>query len=190
MWRIASSSPRRAASKNRELFESGLDNDRIRWLIRHALRGIEDASVRVYIFESAWDPAVMVTVKEPGGVASPQRLQSVRHQRPDAHLKHLATGQGYYSRLARRNGFDDALLTAADGTVSESAVANIGFFDRSEVVWPDAPLLHGITMQLLENALPELGVATRRAPIRVQDLDSFRRVSRKRARGRRRRPDR
>jgi branched-subunit amino acid aminotransferase/4-amino-4-deoxychorismate lyase len=164
---------RRLEAANRELFESGLDNDRIRWLIRHALRGIEDASVRVYIFESAWDPAVMVTVKEPGGVASPQRLQSVRHQRPDAHLKHLATGQGYYSRLARRNGFDDALLTAADGTVSESAVANIGFFDRSEVVWPDAPLLHGITMQLLESALPDLGVFTRRAPIRLEDVGSF-----------------
>jgi len=28
-------------------------------------------------------------------------------------------------------------------------------------------------MQLLDNALPELGLATRRAPIRVQDLDSF-----------------
>jgi branched-subunit amino acid aminotransferase/4-amino-4-deoxychorismate lyase len=115
----------------------------------------------------------MVTVKEPGDVTSPQRLQSVHYQRPDAHLKHLATGQGYYSRLARRTGFDDALLTAADGTVSESAIANIGFFDRSGAVWPDAPLLHGITMQLIDNALPELGLATRRAPIRVQDLDSF-----------------
>ena len=115
----------------------------------------------------------MVTVKQPGGVSSPQRLQSVRYQRPDAHIKHLATGQAFYSRLARRNGFDDALLTASDGIVSESAIANIGFFDGSGVVWPDAPLLHGITMQLLERALPGAGVPSRRAPVRLQDITSF-----------------
>ena len=78
----------------------------------------------------------------------------MRYQRPDAHIKHLATGQAFYSRLARRNGFDDALLTAADGIVSESSIANIGFFDGSGVVWPDAPILHGITMQLLESSYP------------------------------------
>ncbi len=103
----------------------------------------------------------MVTVKPPGEVSTPQRLQSVRYQRPDAHLKHLATGQSYYSRLARRNGFDDALLTGDEGVVSESAIANIGFFDDFGVVWPDAPNLHGITMRLLEGELPKQGVQSR-----------------------------
>jgi branched-subunit amino acid aminotransferase/4-amino-4-deoxychorismate lyase len=111
---------------------------------------------------------MMVTVKEPGGISAPQRLQSVRYQRPDAHLKHLATGQGYYGRLARRNGFDDALLASADGAVSETAMANIGFFDESGIVWPDAPLLRGVTMQLLEQRLP-----TRRTPVRVQGIGAF-----------------
>jgi branched-subunit amino acid aminotransferase/4-amino-4-deoxychorismate lyase len=115
----------------------------------------------------------MVTVKPPGEVSTPQRLQTVRYQRPDAHLKHLATGQSYYSRLARRNGFDDALLTGDEGVVSESAIANIGFFDHSGVVWPDAPHLHGITMQLLERDLPERGVPSRRATVRLRDLASF-----------------
>jgi len=108
-----------------ELFDSGLDRNRVVALIRHALGGHDDASVRVYIFESAEEPAIMVTVKPSGGVSTPQRLQSVRYERPDAHLKHLATGQSYYSRLARRNGFDDALLTGDEGVVSESAIANI-----------------------------------------------------------------
>lgn len=164
---------RRLEAAHRELFDAGLDGERVRELIRHALRGAEDASVRVYGFESETEPAIMVTVKHPGGVSTPQSLQSVRYQRPDAHLKHLATGQAYYSRLARRNGFDDALLTGSDGVVSESAIANIGFLDGSGVVWPDAPLLHGITMQLLEQKLPELGVPSRRAPVRLRDITSF-----------------
>jgi branched-subunit amino acid aminotransferase/4-amino-4-deoxychorismate lyase len=164
---------RRLAAANRELFDAELDPERVRELIRHALRGVGDASVRVYVFESDEEPAIMVTVKPPGGVSTPQRLQAVRYQRPDAHLKHLATEQAFYSRLARRNGFDDALLTASDGVVAESAIANIGFFDASGVVWPDAPLLHGITMQLLESKLPALGVPSRRAQVRLQDIASF-----------------
>ena len=164
---------RRLEAANRELFDIGLDGARVRALIRHALGDTKDASVRVYFFETDAEPAVMVTVKEPGGVRSPQRLQSVRYQRPDAHIKHLATGQGYYSRVARRNGFDDALLTGDDGMVSETATANIGFFEGAGVVWPDAPLLHGITMQLLERKLPELGVSSRRASVRLRDLPSF-----------------
>jgi branched-subunit amino acid aminotransferase/4-amino-4-deoxychorismate lyase len=164
---------RRLAAANKELFDAELDPERVRALIRHALRGVGDASVRVYVFESDEEPAIMVTVKHPGGGSPPQRLQAVRYQRPDAHLKHLATEQTFYTRLARRNGFDDALLTASDGVVAESAIANIGFFDESGVIWPDAPLLHGITMQLLERKLPALGVPSRRAQVRLQDIASF-----------------
>ena len=163
----------RLEAANAELFDSGLDRERVVALIRHALGGVDDASVRVYSFESDGEPAIMVTVKPPGEVSTPQRLQSVRYQRPDAHLKHLATGQSYYSRLARRNGFDDALLTGDEGVVSETAIANIGFFDDSGVVWPDAPHLRGITMQLLERELPERGVRSRRATVRLRDIASF-----------------
>lgn len=173
----------RLDAANRELFGMWLDAERLRMLIRRALRDVADASVRVYVFESDPEPATMVTVKEPGGISTPQRLQSVRYQRPDAHIKHLATGQGFYSRLAHRNGFDDALLTAANSAVSETAIANIGFLDGGGVLWPDAPLLHGITMQLLERKLPEVGVPSRRAPVRLQDLSSFEGVFVTNARG-------
>ena len=53
-------------------------------------------------------------------------------------------------------------------TISETTIANIGFFDDGGVVWPDAPLLHGITMQLLESRMP-----SRRAPVRLEDVASF-----------------
>jgi branched-subunit amino acid aminotransferase/4-amino-4-deoxychorismate lyase len=161
---------RRLEAANDELFDADLDHERVRALIRHALGDVADASVRVYCFEAEPEPAIMVTVREPADVSGPQRLQSVRYQRPDAHLKHLATGQGYYRRLARRNGFDDALLTSADGAVAETAIANIGFFDGSGIVWPDAPLLQGVTMQLLQQRLPDFGAPSRRAPIHVRDI--------------------
>jgi branched-subunit amino acid aminotransferase/4-amino-4-deoxychorismate lyase len=164
---------RRLETANHELFDAELDHERVRWLLRHALGEVEDASVRVYIFETGDHPAVMVTVKEPAVMTSPQRLQSVCYQRPEAHLKHLATEQGYHLRFARRNGFDDALLTTADGAVSETAIANIGFLDGAGVVWPDAPLLQGITMQLLGHTLPELGVPIRRGTVRLEDVVAF-----------------
>jgi branched-subunit amino acid aminotransferase/4-amino-4-deoxychorismate lyase len=159
---------RRLEATNRELFGAGLDRGRVRSLIRQALGDVEDASVRVYAFESDAEPRLMVTVRPPGGVASPQRLQSVRYQRSAAHLKHLATEQGFHSRAAHRNGFDDALLTSLDGTISETAIANIGFFDSSGMVWPDAPLLRGITMQLLEERVP-----SRRARVGLGDIADF-----------------
>jgi branched-subunit amino acid aminotransferase/4-amino-4-deoxychorismate lyase len=163
----------RLEAANRELFDADLDRDRIRQLMRHALGETHDASLRVYVFDGHDLPAVMVTVRAPADVTSPQRLQSVRYERPDPHLKHLATGQGFYTRLARRNRFDDSLLTGSQGLVAESATANICFYDGSVFVWPDAPQLHGITMQLLELRLAELGVPSTRARVSIQDVSSF-----------------
>jgi branched-subunit amino acid aminotransferase/4-amino-4-deoxychorismate lyase len=115
----------------------------------------------------------MVTVKPPAEMASPQSLRSVRYQRPDPHLKHVTTDQGIYREHVQREGFDDALLTGDDGVISETTMTNIGFLDDEGVVWPDAPMLLGVTMQLLEQQLPELGVPTRRASVRVRDIPSF-----------------
>lgn len=165
---------RRLASANEELFGAELDRDSVCDLIRHALGDCADASVRFYVFESDHEPVRMVTVREPAEPVTPLRLRSVEYQRTAAHLKHLATGQGYYSRMARRNGFTDALLTASDGRISESATANIAFLDENGVVWPEGSFLHGITMQLLERALPKAGVCSRRAPVRLVDVPSFR----------------
>ena len=53
--------------------------------------------------------------------------------RPFPHIKHLGGfGQARYGELARRAGFDDALLTGPDGTISEGAVTNIAFYDGTE----------------------------------------------------------
>jgi branched-subunit amino acid aminotransferase/4-amino-4-deoxychorismate lyase len=88
-------------------------------------------------------------------------------------VKHVVTEQGRYREEVQREGYDDALLTGEDGAVSETSMANIGFFEGDIVVWPDAPLLHGVTMQLLENHLPSRGATVRRQRIRVADIGAL-----------------
>ncbi|MFI6095661.1 aminotransferase class IV [Lentzea sp. NPDC051213] len=168
----------RLRAATRELFDADLDDDRVRAYIRHALGDdTGEASVFVTVFRQGAhaDPSIMVTVGRPSEVsAAPQRLQSVGYQRPLAHIKHVGTfAQTHYGAVARRNGFDEALLTGPDGAVSEAAAANIGFFDGVSVVWPSAPALHGITMQILESTLADVGVLSQRRPVRLDDLASF-----------------
>jgi branched-subunit amino acid aminotransferase/4-amino-4-deoxychorismate lyase len=164
---------RRLESATKETFGVPLDLDRVRALIRHALGTTKDGSVRVYVFEGSRDPRVVVTVKPPAQVESPQQLRSVPYRRPSPHIKHVTTDQGFYRRRAQQQGADDALLTYADGTVCETTMANIGFLDASGVVWPEAEMLHGITMQLLEEVLPRRDVPMRRVPIRASGVSSF-----------------
>lgn len=170
----------RLGRANEELFGAPVDPDLVRERVRHALGGDADASVRVYLLQPAEvSPVVMkVTVRAPfelsGGA---QSLQSAAYQRPVAHIKQVGGGfgQAYFGRRAVGSGFDDALLTGPGGVVSEAAIANVAFFDRGGggLVWPDAPALAGITMQVLEARLADAGVGSRRAPVRLADLASF-----------------
>lgn len=179
-----------------ELFQRPLDGDHVRELVRHALdaHGTADASVRIDVFEPAGTDAaartmtdtsaqttsgsavsVMVTVRPPADVPDrPLRLMWVPYLRPIAHIKHAGTfGQIYHGRAAERAGYDDALLTGPSGLVAETTVANIGFFDGSEVVWPKAPILHGITMQLLQARFLAARVACRTEEVWLADVPSF-----------------
>src|SRR6266568_4755629 len=154
--------------------------------IRHALGDdVADASVRVYMHEGAESPSVMVTVRPPGGMPSaPWKLMSAPYQRSLAHIKHTCDfGQRYYQRLAHDAGFDEALLTGPDAIISEGSITNIGFFDGTAVTWPAAPALHGITMQLIEPALAEHGLSSRRGHVRLAELASFAAVFVTNARG-------
>jgi prepilin-type processing-associated H-X9-DG protein len=167
----------RLAAATCDLFDTELDSDRVRSHIRHALGEVADASVRVIVFgpDDADRPYVMVTVRPPGSASDlPRSLKSVPYQRPVPHIKHTGGfGQIYYGRLARQHGFDDALLTGADGVISEAAICNVAFYDGHTLVWPDAPFLPGITMQLLRARLPHAGLADRLAPVRLADVASF-----------------
>lgn len=163
----------RLASSNREVFDADLDPDRIRSLIRHALADTRDASVRVYVHRTDEEPVTVVTVRPPAEMVTPQRLASTAYIRPDPHIKHVHTDQGLHRDAAQRAGFDDAVLTTTDGRISETTMANIGFFDETGVVWPDAPMLNGITKQLLERYAGDAGVTMRARPVRVADVGSM-----------------
>ena len=165
----------RLAAANREVFDAALDAAAVRDHIRHALGDTADASVRVYVCELEDRPSVIVTVRPPGGMPEgPWKLQSVPYQRAFAHIKRVGDfGQGHYQRLARRDGFDEALLTGPDAVIAEGSITNIGFCDGAGIVWPNAPALAGITMQLLERQLPTTGLTSRRARICVPDVGSF-----------------
>ncbi len=160
------------------LFGADLDGGHVRELIQHALRDdVRDASVRVYVFASDADaaPTVMVTVREPASMPStPQSLQSVPYQRSLAHIKHIGDfGQAYFGRLATKNGFDGALLVGPDGVVAEGSITNIGFAERDKIVWPDAPALHGISMQVLKRELTKASIPWGHRSVNLADLGAF-----------------
>lgn len=161
---------RRLESQHQELYGATLDTQKVRTLIGDTLGDQPDAAVRVIAFGPD-TPKLMVVARPPTPrPTTPQRLLSVDYQRPLPHVKHIGGfGQLLHGNRARAAGYDDALLTTRDGRVVEGAIANIAFFTRAgDIVWPEADWLHGISMQLLEQALP-----SRRAEVHLADLPHF-----------------
>ncbi|MEV4915667.1 aminotransferase class IV [Streptomyces tirandamycinicus] len=159
----------------RELFGTGLDGDRVRTLVRHALDrgGRSDAGVRVYVYGAAAEggaPTVVVTVREARTMPPrPRSMMPVPFLRPVPHVKHAGgVGQPYYGRAAALAGFDDALLTGPGGEIAEGHVANVALWNGTSLVWPEAPALRGVTMALLERLLPSV-----RREVRLADLGSY-----------------
>ena len=98
--------------------------------------------------------------------STPLRVRTHPGLRPCPLVKHLALDfQHDARRQARQAGFDDALLLAADGRVGEGTFWNIAFWDGDGVVWPDAPVLAGVTQRLLADALEQACVPQRREAV-------------------------
>ncbi|MGW7544503.1 aminotransferase class IV [Streptomyces sp. NPDC054770] len=182
---------KRLEGASRELFGvpgGDRDRDRLRGFIRHAVRGVRATSVRVSVVPGAGEPSapgagepsapdVMVSVTapvadEPGPAL---RVRTVVYERELPHLKHLATmGLTYQRRMAREAGFDDALFVGRDGYLREGSIWNVAFWDGEQVVWPEAAVLPGITMQLLQGASAKAGVPWSTRRLTTDDLPSLR----------------
>jgi branched-subunit amino acid aminotransferase/4-amino-4-deoxychorismate lyase len=175
----------RLADGNEEFFGWSMDVEdehRLRSLILHALGDTADASVRVG-FAPAGDPAavavppdVIVSVREPAPDTPRPPLQVTidRYRRDWPDQKHAATmGLSYAARRARLAGYDDALFVGDDNLVSEGTVWNVAFLDGDRIVWPQAPMLKGVTMVLLQVALTMRGTPWLTHPVDAADLGRF-----------------
>lgn len=166
----------RLRSAHEELFGTELDTDRVRRLMRRSAGQRPDAYLRVTLFEVEPGVPQVMTATRPAieASATAQSLTEVRYVRPFAHLKHVGSlAQIRYGLLAERAGFDDAVLVTPDELVAETTMANIGFVEGQDVVWPQAPCLHGITWQLLDAALGQRGRTVRTEPITLERAATF-----------------
>ncbi|MGW1764685.1 aminotransferase class IV family protein [Streptomyces sp. NPDC002073] len=164
----------------RTLFGVDLDPRRVRELARRAVPGTGSTTVRVTVFDpgldlghpaTAKDPHVLVTSRPAGELPLPPlRVRSVTYARDVPGVKSVGLFASlHHRRQAQLGGFDDALFVDAAGGISEGGTWNIGFFDGSQVVWPDADSLAGVTRELLKDAH---GHVTR--PVRLSELATVR----------------
>ncbi|MEU8901291.1 aminotransferase class IV [Nocardia sp. NPDC048505] len=167
----------------RRIFATELDLDHVRDLVLDAAPA-DGAPVvmRLTVFDPALQlghpgapahPRTLITMRPaPPPVSSPLRLQSMIASRDQPRLKH----GGLFAQLlhradVQRAGYDDVLLADRDGTISEAATSNIAVIDHDgRLIWPEADVLAGITMQLL-NRVRDTEVVTKK--IAVADLSAY-----------------
>jgi branched-subunit amino acid aminotransferase/4-amino-4-deoxychorismate lyase len=171
----------------RELFGSELDRERVRGYLRQAVAGeARELSVRINVFALALDrerldqaveaDVLVIVAPASSHVATSLRVKSFRYARELPLIKHVGTFPLFHHRrLARLAGYDDALFVVADDCISEGSIWNIGFVDRAGgIVWPNAPQLDGVSMQLLQAGLARAGMRSVVRPIRLAEISEFR----------------
>jgi branched-subunit amino acid aminotransferase/4-amino-4-deoxychorismate lyase len=167
----------------RIVFGVELDREQTLNYIRHATRGVTGvAGLRITVFDptldmgrpsDAKDPHILVNLR-PAGAMPPPPLSAKTYTftRDNAQVKHIGLHpQLRLRRDAQLAGFDDAVFVEPDGRVSEGGTWNLGFVAQDgTVVWPDAPVLPGTTMLLLQS----LGAPKQiTAPVRLADIPSM-----------------
>ena len=169
----------RLADGNEEFFGwtmSVADEHRVRELIRHALDDAPDASVRVGFVpgedrDAPPDTLVSVTGPASDEPRPPLRVRTDSYRRDWPEHKHSATmGLTVAAHRARLAGYDDAIFVGAGNLVSEGTTWNVALFDGDQVIWPQAPMLRGITMVLLQVAMTMRGTAWTSRPVDAAEL--------------------
>ncbi len=165
-----------------ELFGHGVPAERWRSYVRSALEraGVADASVRITAFtrdraKVDLAPELLVTVSEPiEPTGQPPRLLAIEHERPVPHLKHTGTfSLSYYGCVAKLAGHDDALFYDRAGHVSEASIWNVCFAQAGRIIWPEASVLPGITLQVLQAGLAATGTPSETRPVPLDELGDF-----------------
>lgn len=174
---------RRLHGASVELFGRALPDEQIREHLSSALRTTPpDVSLTCFISSRPGEFMrsdgrvkldVLVRVTDPVTPSSrPLDLAAFPHERHLPHIKHV--GEVAKTELLRRAqslGFDDAVFTDASGRLSEATIWNIAFYDGRSVIWPQADVLPGITMQILNRRLAARGVQQVTRPILTSGLN-------------------
>ncbi len=171
----------------RELFGSELDTQRVRDYLRQAVGSDKrELSLRVNIFARSLDrerldrpveaDVLVIAVPATRRDGTPLRVKSFRYARELAAIKHVGTFPLFhYRRLAQQAGFDDALFVDENECISEGSIWNVGFLDRDgTVIWPEAPQLDGVSMQLLRSGLAQASSPSVTRRVRLAELAEFR----------------
>ncbi|WP_327691338.1 aminotransferase class IV family protein [Streptomyces sp. NBC_00461] len=167
----------------RIVFGVELDRERTLNYIRKAADGVKGiAGLRVTVFDPALDmgrpsdaknPHILVNLR-PAGALSPPPLtaKTFTFTRDNAKVKHIGLHpQLRLRRDAQLAGFDDAVFIEPDGRISEGGTWNLGFVDKDgTVIWPDAPVLPGTTMLLLQSLDASKQIT---APVRLADVPNM-----------------
>lgn len=147
------------------VFDADLDKDTLVADIRAAV-AVSGGSytLRVTVFDPAINlgnigtvtahPVPLITSRPNGGGSlPPMRVKTIGFQRDTPAVKHVGLFSSLHHRVtAKKAGFDDVLFTDPISTyISEGSTWNIGFVTADgTVIWPDAPVLPGVTMALLQ----------------------------------------
>ena len=173
----------RLAADCRAVFGTELDLDRVRHCLRQAAAGRAGAfTIRATVYDPGLtlgnisDPAtprVLITTRPAGDFPPPPLTTKTFVFSRDLPLaKHIGLfSQLRLRRAAQLQGFGDAIFVEGDGRISEGATWNVGFITADgAVVWPDAPVLPGVTMRLLQEASGECSSA----PVPTSELADMR----------------
>jgi branched-subunit amino acid aminotransferase/4-amino-4-deoxychorismate lyase len=105
---------------------------------------------------------------------TPLRLEVQTYARETPDLKHVATmGLIRARRQARLAGYDDALFVDPEDRISEGSLWNIGFLCGDTVVWPEAPMLEGVSQALIKAHLEDVGLRQETRVVTVAGLPGF-----------------
>lgn len=146
----------------RTVFGADLDRDMVHSYIAHAIEGLPGSfNVRVTVYDPSLDlahpgdsakPHVLVTTRPTASLPAPAlRVGVATYVRDLPEAKHIGLfGAIAHRRSAQLRGFDDVVFCDDAKQFSEGPTWNLGFYDGENVIWPDAPVLPGITMTLLQ----------------------------------------
>jgi branched-subunit amino acid aminotransferase/4-amino-4-deoxychorismate lyase len=175
----------RLRTASRLMFGKAHDDADVCGFLRRAVEcGPPDLSLTATVFSRSGeftangaqdDPAILVrTFPASSGPQGPLRLEPVPHQRALASIKHVGeTMKTHALRQAVAKGFDDAAFIDGQGRIAEATIWNLAFRDGETVVWPEADILRGVTMQIVERQLTRSGIAQSTREIRLGDVGSF-----------------